>query len=313
MSIFILLTIYSDIVMNFGHELSPRRGRYAVSMMSFSQRMGLSPVRTVIQKDSLDTETRTALWNLVHATLDVLRTYKDDLYADEELAASIWVNIFSKPRDEQSSTRQVWVLVKERILTGEWFVVLDMVESFVRQLNRVRSGELSGAAEAAIDEFNHRFERFLVGYRFIEQRIVPVDGDVEVAAIASATELSREFSGARRHLERAGELLADRKNPDYSNSVKESISAVESIVKIITSKSTLGSGLKQLKAKGVEIHPALESSWAKMYGWTSDAEGVRHAAIERSEVDQPLAKYMLVACSAFVAYLIETGRKTVAI
>ena len=271
--------------------------------------MGLSPVRTVIQTDSLDLETRTAIWNLVHITLDVWRNYEDDAYVDQALATVIWANVFSMPRDEQRSTNQVWGLVKERILTDEWFVVLDVVESFVRHLNRPRGGEVSGVASAATDAFNGCFERFLVGFRFIDRQIVPVDGEREVAAISSANELSREFSGARGHLERASELLADRKNPDYPNSVKESISAVESIVKTITNERTLGSGLKRLKSKGVEVHPVLEHAWAKMYGWTSDAEGIRHAAIERSESDQALAKYMLVACSAFVAYLIESGRK----
>lgn len=59
----------------------------------------------------------------------------------------------------------------------------------------------------------------------------------------------------------------------------------------------------------VTIHPALEGAWSKMYGWTSDAEGIRHAAVEAAEADQAIAKYMLITCSAFVTYLIESGRK----
>ena len=57
-------------------------------------------------------------------------------------------------------------------------------------------------------------------------------------------------------------------------------------------------------------HPALQQAWEKMYGWTSDADGIRHAAIEESDSEQATAKYMLVACSAFVSYVIESGKKT---
>lgn len=41
----------------------------------------------------------------------------------------------------------------------------------------------------------------------------------------------------KTHLRRALELLSDRENPDYRNSIKEPISAVESLSKVIAEKS----------------------------------------------------------------------------
>lgn len=114
---------------------------------------------------------------------------------------------------------------------------------------------------------------------------------------------------ARHSLDRAVELLADRTTPDYPNSIKESISAVEAIVKKITGEGTLGAGLKKLEAAGLTIHPALRGAWSQMYGWTSDDNGIRHAGIEAANADQALAKYMLVTCSAFVSYLVVEGNK----
>ena len=73
--------------------------------------------------------------------------------------------------------------------------------------------------------------------------------------------------------------------------------------------STLGAGLKKLETAGVSIHPALRLGWDKLYGWASDESGVRHGSIDAASVDQSLAKYMVVASSAFVSYLIEEGRK----
>ena len=73
-------------------------------------------------------------------------------------------------------------------------------------------------------------------------------------------------------------FLSDRKNPDYRNSIKESISAVESICKIIAEdeKTTLAKALTKLK-KRIEIHGSLEEGFKKIYGYTSDADGIRHA------------------------------------
>lgn len=178
------------------------------------------------------------------------------------------------------------------------------------QLRRTLSDEQYSLIVApVINAFNIRFEKFLVGYRFIEQKLVPMDNEIDIEAIERAREESRHFSGAHSHLKRASDLLADRKQPDYSNSVKESISAVESVVKAITEKNTLGDGLKHLRSRGVEIHPVLEAAWLKMYGWTSDADGIRHAGIEPATTEQAIAKYMLVTCSAYVTYLIETARQ----
>lgn len=77
----------------------------------------------------------------------------------------------------------------------------------------------------------------------------------------------------------------------------------------MSGENDLAAGLKKLDSAGLTVHPALKQAWMKMYGYTSDESGVRHGAIEAATVDQSLAKYMLVTCSAFVSYLIEEGRK----
>lgn len=54
-----------------------------------------------------------------------------------------------------------------------------------------------------------------------------------------------------KHLEQALQLLSDKKNPDYRNSIKESISAVEAICQKITGKpnATLGDALNIIRDK----------------------------------------------------------------
>jgi len=120
---------------------------------------------------------------------------------------------------------------------------------------------------------------------------------------------SLEYESVSKHMTKALELYSDRKKPDYENSVKESISSVESMCSIITGLSggaaTLGNTLKKLKENGVNIHPALENAFKQLYGYTSDSGGIRHGSIEFVNVASEDAKYMLVSCSAFVNYLTE--------
>ena len=100
--------------------------------------------------------------------------------------------------------------------------------------------------------------------------------------------------------------MSDRKNPDYRNSIKESISAVESICKTVTKddKATLGKALKIIEDQ-FGLHSALKGSLSQLYGYTSDSDGIRHAMLEESNLTYIDAKFMLVACTNFINYLIE--------
>ncbi len=71
-----------------------------------------------------------------------------------------------------------------------------------------------------------------------------------------------------------------------------------------SSKATLGQALSELdEQKLVTVHPALREAFKKLYGYTSDAGGIRHALLDESNLDFEDAKFMLVSCSAFVNYL----------
>lgn len=282
-------------------------------MASFAERMGLRETRTLIQSNSLDEETRVDLWNVLVILREIfegqLGWYHNNGLTHRDLLTSIWTNHFKQPLDDEPHSTNLWLKIKGEILTGEWFDVLDLFERVVKAL--AHTDEQRGEDNAApfADALNNRFEHYLVGYRFVGKEVTPIDSNAEAEAVSAAIEDADAIAGARHSLERAVELLADRTIPDYPNSIKESVSAVEAVTKKITGETTLGAGLKKLEAKGLTIHPALKEAWLKIYGWTSDENGVRHGAIEAASVDQTMAKYMLVTCSAFVSYLIEESRK----
>lgn len=273
--------------------------------------MGLRPIRTVVQHDSLDDETRTELWNITLALTQALRGAQPHEYeiVIDNITSAVWAWEFKKPRDEQPHDGQVWGRVKERILKADWVDALDLIEAIVGYTDRFEHWKTKEILPAFVEGYNDSFERYLVGFRFVGLKLVPLDSEVDLEAINSALDNAKPFKGARAHLEQAAALLSDRKNPDYPNSIKESISAVESVCRAVTGEATLGGAVKRLKGAGVKIHPALEQAWLKMYGWTSDEDGIRHGGIEAADADQSLAKYMLITCSAFVSHIIESGRK----
>src|SRR5690606_9806988 len=122
--------------------------------------------------------------------------------------------------------------------------------------------------------------------------------------------LDNNFKGVHIHLSEALNKLSDKTNPDYRNSIKESISAVESVCQQITGdkNSELGKALKKLK-KILPIHGALEQGFIKIYGYTSDGDGIRHAMMNENNLDQEDALYMLISCSSFTNYLMTKVNK----
>ena len=71
--------------------------------------------------------------------------------------------------------------------------------------------------------------------------------------------------------------------------------------------ATLGDCLKKLKDS---IHPAMKDAFLKLYGYTSDANGIRHAnGLGEGDSTFAEAKYMLVSCSSFINYLSESIKK----
>ena len=157
---------------------------------------------------------------------------------------------------------------------------------------------------------NLYLKREYVGYRFINGQLTPISDEYEVDAIEQA--LNNPYSSVYEHLSKANKLLADRVSPDYENSIKESISAVEALCEVLTGitgkEASLGKLLKKLEDNGVVIHAGLKAAFNMLYGYTSDANGIRHAGnIGGPSSTFEEAKFMLVSCSAFVNCLIAVN------
>ncbi|WP_369978049.1 AbiJ-NTD4 domain-containing protein [Xanthomonas bundabergensis] len=276
--------------------------------MSFSERMGLKPVKSLIQTQDIDPPLRNALWDALHIVvwstfenrLDYGHVKKSNL---QLLVYQLWHRFFHVPVDHSPKYFEDAVeFIREWYFKASWNECYDLIEFVILYA--------PDGIEASLQRFANRvLEEHLSGYRIIEGCITPITAPEELESIEQALGSRQLNAGAVRHFKAALQMLSDRAAPDHRNSIKESISALESLCKELTgdSSATLGQTLKPLEDKGV-IHPALRSALAKLYGYTSDSGGIRHAMLEEPSLTFADSKFMLVACTAFANYLIEKSR-----
>ena len=289
------------------HKVSRRGG--------FSDRNGIKPENIEIQLKDFDKRTRVQLQNMINNMYAKTYNYGLNEWDSEiqEFFRYVFGDIYAEPTDVQKRyyATDIFLIINNTINKDSYDEVLTVIEALVQYWDSYMQKwrpdyyiEYYGYVDSSLyEEANEVFEKEYIGYRFIDEKITPISDKYEVAAVNEA--LQNIYQPVREHISKANSLLADRENPDYENSIKESISAVEAICEIITGESgTLGKLLTKVEQKGVYIHSALQSAYKVLYGYTSDASGIRHAR-KLGGVDSTFAeaKYMLVACSAFVNYL----------
>lgn len=276
--------------------------------MKFSQRIGKKAVRDTLQIESIDQPLANKLWN----------NFLNDFVSDVEhfqsrnqnqeldiILRNIWDDFFENRADEipkyntgEISTGEVLYYIKKQFFKSEWYEKYDFIEFISAIDNYLHYTEFT-------KKCNETLEKESSGYRIIENTIVQLTSENEIQSIEEAIDFSSKIKPVEIHLKAALHFYSNRENPDYRNSIKESISAVESLCSIITGnpKVTLGDALSQIE-KSHKIHGALKKAFNALYGYTSDHGGIRHALTQDDIlVTSEEAKFMLVSCSAFINYL----------
>ena len=220
----------------------------------------------------------------------------------KETIAVICDLFFKNPVDDLSyyaNDRRIWLKNLFFDADFQWFDVYNLIE-FITE-------KIACYATFKVD-INKILEEEMSGYRFIGGVLAPITSSSEIEGILSSIESAKEnqLFGTTKHLEKAIALLSQKPKPAYRNSIKESISSVESLVKQLTGEEGggLDKALAKLEAK-VKFHRAFKASLLSLYGYTCDEHGIRHAILEESNVGFDEAKFMLVSCSALVNFLIS--------
>lgn len=292
----------------------------------FSDRHGINPLNTQMQFKDFDEHTRTAMLNTLH---DILQMVDKESYA-YTMGHDRWpvfyldiaTNVYNQETAMLKNLNSFYIegTVKEYIRSTILFDTYDSVLTLIEYILNYtadnfgnRQPQFDGETIYYFDEkkyMNKLFEKEYVGYRFIDDCIVPITDDTEIKEIEET--LDTKIQASKKHIEKALGFLSDREKPDYKNSVKESISAIEAACKVILGNDSvdLNNAIKKLKDKGIELHPALLQAIDKLYAYAGDKGGVRHSekSVENNVTFEE-AKLILVTSCAFSNYLIaEYGK-----
>ena len=272
----------------------------------FSQRHEYKEVNLDIQFESMNYDLKTAIWNSLFSTFLYGYNINEWIGDDEELGMcllSVWSLYFKNPLDEYPRRWENWKnIINEYIFGCEWHEVYEIIEFIFDHWTNEYKLE-----NKYIPIINQALKRENSGYRIINRRVTPITDDLEIASIKQALNVKPTLNPVYVQLDDAIKKLSDREKPDFRGSIKDSISAVETMCRILSGnkKITLGKALDILEKKSnVKIHSALKSGFSNLYGWTSDDQGIRHALMEESNLTLNDAKFMLVSCSAFINYLV---------
>lgn len=196
----------------------------------------------------------------------------------------------------------------QRILLDKnvaWFKKLDIIEFAIDYMeSNYTDKERLEIKDKFIVDLNSSFEKLHYGYRIVNGIITDIITPSEVEEVETALDESEDV--VSQHLNQALVLSSDKLDPDYRNSIKEAVTAVEALLRSETGESTFGKAYSELKKK-VAIHPRLQEAIQKVYDYTNQEDtGIRHSKLKGDESAVPDAsecRFMIITCSAIINYL----------
>lgn len=220
----------------------------------FSDRNRIKPENIEIQLNDFDSRTRVQFHNMLSEFYQ--EVYNNDVYYGKDYIQDFFRYVMGTIYSESYDTRYcidddtVWDMINNTLSNDEYHDVLTLIEGIIQYWDKYlkkssyyyspRSKKY--IEQSMFEKANLYFEREYVGYRFVDGLIVPISDQHEIYAIEQT--ISSKYDVVREHILKANKLLADRIQPDYENSIKESISAVEALCKILTGvagkEATLG-------------------------------------------------------------------------
>ena len=270
---------------------------------SFSQRHGHTPVPRRLRLKELPEDSRTAIWNVFCTYVQIPNQYASLMMPRH---VSPWMRIVMHVHEQLFHERvdtfqleQVWNRMDHVVNRGEFWEVFDLIETVLRH---------PSCPEPFVMIMANAFQESQLAYvisRANAPTIIPVANASSSDAILEALEEMKRSNLASgiAHLEKASHRINGN---DYAGAIRESIHAVESAARTLDPRAstTLTPALKALEKSG-RLHPALREAMSKLYGYTSNEEGIRHALLEKREADvgSEEAVFMFGACAVFCGYL----------
>ena len=277
----------------------------------FSEREGFAPALGY-QIDKINSDTRIRIYNVVYDYFLRQPISNHYRHIEEQKTAykdHFWSKFLSQPIDRYDKDVCHHIIRGTLIEDGPWYEVFRFIEFILDKCtgeyenHGLTSFYNSQRALHFVSEINRVMEEMRVGYRIINNQFSRITSKQETQEVENAC--NTPFDEASKQIKNALRLFSDREKPDYKNSIKESISAIESLVCEVTGERTFAAAMDKL-GKYLKLHPAYVDALKNLYGFTSDVGGIRHGEKKGNlQVNEATARYMLVTCSAFVNYVIS--------
>ena len=248
--------------------------------LTFSQRHGYEALPQPMRLEEISDALRREIWNAVRALLLSYRKgFSVDsyyLHTNGQKFIERAFGKFQKRSEDEVSTiyGRVMNICKNVVTTHQFNLVLDFLEIMI--------DEQKGSREFG-DRIKELFESHGAAYRLeisaFDCQFIPCASKEQGDAVQEAFETLREggMDGATTHLRgAAGHINAEPIRRLYLR--QHSCGGVGS-PRVLDPKAskTLTPALNSLEKAGVLKHRALKEAFAKLYGYTSDEQGIRHA------------------------------------
>jgi hypothetical protein len=192
--------------------------------------------------------------------------------------------------------------IEKLIMNCQWWQFYDICEVLWQGLKH------KGEKDSLSDEINNLFREEQLGFELRDGKVEKIGSGFIDAQIKEARYLLKEpeFKGADEHFEKALKTLNTRPKPDVENCVKDAVSAIESVGRIIVNdeKALLGDIIKDM-AKNKTIPKPLDEVIQKIYAYRGDQPGVAHGLVGTSKVTIDEAEFVLAMSAAIIIYLVK--------
>lgn len=209
-------------------------------MELFSDRMGITSPRNKVQLNSVDILLRNKLWNAIETFYwEGFVGSLSDRPRLHNLMKILWHEYFKLPLD----TLEPWWAdcrkeLREKFFRCSWYEVYNFIE-FLPRSYEVYTGENTNSGFRKF--CNGVLQEEVSAYRFVGETIVRITNKEEIDEVEAALSRGGALRPIQTHLSSALDKLSDRTNPDYRNSIKESISAVETLASLTFPRSLVQS------------------------------------------------------------------------
>ena len=283
--------------------------------LTYSQRVGEAALPEPLDAGKLLNRFRNGVWHSIDSSLrSVIWQGRGGFVFTEDSAGKYWnffwisyrMNILDIPHDIQGhKPDEAHQMIRAIVLEGKTHEVLTFIEHMFRVSN------IPGVLRDGIEE-QFRFAPYCIDRSGEPVCIFPTTSkEMKEHVERSLANINQsELTGSKTHLRNSAQEL---NNENYAASVRESINAVASAARQIDPNAAkdLGPALDSLERSGIIKHRALTAAFKKLYGYTSDEQGIRKPLIEHESADVGFdeAIFMYGACVSFVDYLVSKQKQ----